>query len=158
MSSNYTIIWEMRAKSKLRLIFWGVLSLSLAGNLWFGLTQILKRSDMKVGTIGQRYVRFYPVCYNGEYEPIKGELTQFAHGWFLTFGLPTMVDRKGHIWVPPKYHWARDRSDTVLNMSLHAVIAAYAQKHGKRPPSGFRDNLTDTCPLYRKWLLREPGK
>lgn len=104
----------------------------------------------------RRYVRFYPVCYDGELQRVEGRLTDFARGWFLSYGLPTLVDRQGRIWVPPKYRWDLDTDDLFLNWSRHAVEAAYKQKHGTRTPPGLVFNMSNTCPFYRKWLTRAP--
>lgn len=110
--------------------------------------------DAKFERLRSQYVRFYPVCFDGELQPIKGELTDFARGWFLRHGLPALVDRKGRIWVKPKFHWRHDKTDTILNLSLQAVMAAYKKQHGKRPSVALFDKLGDTCPLYRKWLVK----
>ena len=154
----------MRRKSIVR----GLLAASLAGNavgvilLWKLLSPeltFIPRQAMNSTALPRhfeqlrsRLVRFYPVCFDGEYRPLPGKLTRFARGWFLSVGLPTLVDRKGRIWVPRKFHWARDQGDVVLNWSGQAARDAYERKHGRQPTMR---PATETCTFYRRWLLKQ---
>lgn len=111
--------------------------------------------------VKEQLVRLYPVCYNGsDYEKVKGVLTTFARSKFLRYGLPTVVDEKGLLWVDRSAYWDSDdtnprNADAISNWSTHAARDAYVRKHGRRPDNS---KLINLCPFVRKSLLKNPSK